>query len=120
VADTAARLGVDLHQLRELRRATLRDVAEAAAISPTYLLKLEKGMVQAPSPHVLRRLARYFGVSYLTLMQQAGYDIVDAESPQPRQGILASTLASETLTEGEQRALAAFLTTLRAQARDGE
>lgn len=108
-------LGTELRQLRELRGASLRDAAEAADISPAYLLKLERGGVQAPSPHVLRRIAEYFEVSYLAMMQQFGYETSDTRSSPRRPGLLASALAAESLTEAEQKAVAAFLSALRAQ-----
>jgi transcriptional regulator with XRE-family HTH domain len=108
-------LGSELAQLRELRRATLRAVAEAADISYAYLLKLERDAVAGPSPHVLRRIADYYGVSYLGLMRLAGYDTTDGHRPPVVAGVLADALAAEPLTDAEQRAVAAFLTTLRAQ-----
>lgn len=112
---TGKTLGRELAQLRELRGATLRAVAEAADISGAYLLKLERDAVQSPSPRVLRRLAEHFGVSYLALMELAGYDVSDVRRPGPAVGVLAEALAAEPLTDSEQRAVAAFLSTLRSQ-----
>jgi HTH-type transcriptional regulator, competence development regulator len=110
-------LGTQLSQLRELRGQTLRTVAEAAGISGAYLLKLERDDVQSPSPHVLRRLADHYGVSYLGLMRLAGYEVTDGDRPEPAVGVLADALAAEPLTDEEQRAVAAFLTTLRSHPR---
>jgi transcriptional regulator with XRE-family HTH domain len=110
-------LGGELAQLRNLRQQSLRAVAEAADISSAYLLKLERDDVQAPSPHVLQRLATHFGVSYMSLMQLAGYRIADDGRPASKPGVLADALMAEPLTEEEERAVAAFLTTLRSQAR---
>jgi transcriptional regulator with XRE-family HTH domain len=119
-ANAQQRLGADLRQLRELRNATLRRVADAADISAAYLLKLERGDVQSPSPHVLKRLATYFKLSYLDLMALAGYAVSDAEvAPEPR-GVLASALAAEPLTDSEERAVTAFLVALRSQPGRGE
>jgi HTH-type transcriptional regulator, competence development regulator len=109
------RLGADLRQLRELRRGTLRHVADAADISAAYLLKLERGDVQSPSPRVLKRLAAYFKVSYLDLMALAGYAVSDAEVPPEPRGVLASALAAEPMSESEERAVTAFLLALRSQ-----
>jgi transcriptional regulator with XRE-family HTH domain len=114
-ATATSTLGNQLGQLRDLRGQTLRTVAEAAGISGAYLLKLERDDVQSPSPHVLRRLAAHFHVSYLGLMDLAGYDVTDEERQAPAIGVLADALAAEPLTREEQRAVAAFLTTLRAQ-----
>jgi transcriptional regulator with XRE-family HTH domain len=106
-------LGARLSQLRELRGQALRTVADAAGISGAYLLKLERDDVQSPSPRVLRRLADHFGVSYLGLMQLAGYEVTDGNRPAPAVGVLADALAAEPLTDEEQRAVAAFLSALR-------
>lgn len=114
---TARTLGSELSQIRQLRQQSLRAVAEAADISSAYLLKLERDDVQSPSPHVLRRLADHFQVSYLALMQLAGYEVQDDASVATRTGILADALLAEPLTETEERLVAAFLTTLRSQDR---
>lgn len=110
-------LGSELAQLRNLRQQTLRAVAEAAEISSAYLLKLERDDVQTPSPHVLQRLAKHFGVSYMSLMQLAGYRVTDDGHSAPKRGVLADALMAEPLTEDEERLVAAFLATLRSQAR---
>lgn len=108
-------LGGELRRVRELRGATLRSVAEPAKISSAYLLKLEHDEVQSPSPHVLRRLAECLNVSYLQLMELAGYDVTEVQRPRQRVGVLAAALADELLSEDEQRAVAAFLSALRVQ-----
>lgn len=110
-------LGSELAQLRGLRQQSLRTVAQAAEISSAYLLKLERNDVQTPSPHVLQRLAAHFDVSYMSLMQLAGYDITDTGRSIRKPGVLADALLAEALTDEEERAVAAFLTTLRSQAR---
>lgn len=114
-ATATSTLGNQLSQLRDLRGQTLRTVAESAGISGAYLLKLERDDVQSPSPHVLRRLAAHFRVSYLGLMHLAGYDVTDEDDRAPAVGVLADALAAEPLTHEEQRAVAAFLTSLRSQ-----
>ena len=114
---TTPTLGGELAQLRILRQQTLRAVAEASGISGAYLLKLERDDVQAPSPHVLRRLAEHFGISYLALMQLAGYEVADEDRPVSKPGVLADALVSEPLTPNEDRAVAAFLATLRSHGR---
>jgi transcriptional regulator with XRE-family HTH domain len=114
-ASPSAQLGAQLRQLRELKGQSLRVVADAAGFSPAYLLKLEQGSVTSPSPHVLRSLAEHYQVSYLSLMELAGYKTSDVPSEPRRMGVLAEALAAEPLTEEEQRAMAAFLTTLRAR-----
>jgi transcriptional regulator with XRE-family HTH domain len=110
-----SRAGWELRQLRELRGLTLRDVSSETDISPAYLLKLERGEVQSPSPHVLKRIAGFYGVSYLALMELAGYSTTETDETERRPALVAGFLAAESLTESEQRAVSAFLSTLRSQ-----
>ena len=53
-----AELGRTLRSAREISGKSLKAVAEPAGISPAYLMKLERGDVTSPSPHILHRLAR--------------------------------------------------------------
>jgi HTH-type transcriptional regulator, competence development regulator len=106
-----AELGRTLRSVRELADKSLKAVAEPAGISPAYLMKLERGEVTSPSPHILHRLARELGVEYLELMRLAGYVV-----PEPgghRSGVLTQALSSQDLTEEEARAVAAFLKVFR-------
>ena len=107
MADGDPTLGETLKKVRGLRERSLKSVADGAAISPAYLQKLEKGQVDAPSPHVLHRLAAELGVEYLDLMRLAGYVVPEAAGR--RSGAMAQALSSEELTEDEARALATFL-----------
>jgi transcriptional regulator with XRE-family HTH domain len=66
-------LGQRLREVRAARRGSLDSVSRAAKISPAYLHKLEAGLVKAPSPHVLRRLAAALDLPYPALMELAGY-----------------------------------------------
>jgi HTH-type transcriptional regulator, competence development regulator len=70
----ARTLGDELHKVRQLKGLSLRAVAEPAGVSPTYLHKLERGEVKAPSPHRLQRLAHALGLDYADLFFLAGYD----------------------------------------------
>lgn len=110
------RLGSQLKDVRALRGDSLRTVATATGISAAYLLKLEQGQVTAPSPHVLLNLSKHYAVSYLQLMQLAGY-ATDDDPRRIRQpvGVLADALAAQELTPEEERAVAAFLSTLRSR-----
>jgi HTH-type transcriptional regulator, competence development regulator len=108
-------LGEALKAARELRGKSLKAVAEPAEISSAYLLKLERGEVASPSPHVLHRLAQQLGLDYRDLMRLAGYVVPDSK-PQ-RAGALAQALSAQNLTEDEARAVAAFLKTYRSTGR---
>jgi transcriptional regulator with XRE-family HTH domain len=111
-----SRLGPQLKDVRALRGDSLRAVASATGISAAYLLKLEQGQVTAPSPHVLLNLSKHYEVSYLRLMQLAGYATEDGPRTDRRTaGVLAEVLAAQDLTPEEVRAMAAFLSTLRAR-----
>ncbi|HWC35479.1 MAG TPA: helix-turn-helix domain-containing protein [Mycobacteriales bacterium] len=112
----SSRLGTQLRDVRTLRGDSLRSVAAGTGISAAYLLKLEQGQVTTPSPHVLLNLAKHYDVSYLGLMALAGYATGDDPDPMPaRTGVLAEALAAQDLTPEEERAMAAFLSSLRAR-----
>ena len=107
VSDAARRLGETLRTARELRGKSLKAVAEPAEISIAYLLKLEKGLVESPSPHILHRLAGVLEIDYLDLMRKTGYIV--GEEDTSRNGSLAHALSGERLTDDEELALATYL-----------
>jgi len=107
-------LGDRLREVRQIRGASLKSVAEPAEISIAYLQKLEGGDVQQPSPHVLHRLGAVLEIPYATLMELAGYVVPDKE------GVLAGNtfdhaLSSSDLTDDERKAVAAYIALLRQQ-----
>ena len=110
-------LGATLRSVRETLGRSLKAVADPAEISAAYLVKLERGDVVSPSPHVLHRLAGALGVDYLELMRLAGYVVPEANS---RGGnALAQALSSEHLTDDEAKAVAAYLAHYRSTPRRG-
>jgi transcriptional regulator with XRE-family HTH domain len=105
-------LGVELRARRGSLGKSLKAIAEPADISVAYLVKLEKGEVAAPSPHVLRRLAETLDIGYLDLMERAGYISAPAASDvgtSPR-----SAIRSAALTDDEAVALSTYLEVYRA------
>jgi transcriptional regulator with XRE-family HTH domain len=66
-------LGEELQRARQERSLSLKAVAEPARITAPYLQKLERGMVDTPSPRVLGRLAAVLHIPYLRLLELAGY-----------------------------------------------
>jgi transcriptional regulator with XRE-family HTH domain len=108
-----SRLGEELRGLRRLSGQSLRTVGEAVGFSAAYLLKLENGEVVSPSPHALRALSTHFAVSYVALMALAGYATADEELAREPSGVLADAVAGQPMTAEEQRAVAAFLVSLR-------
>lgn len=107
-------LGTKLREARKARRASLETVAGQAAISAPYLLKLERGAVNNPSPRILARIAQALDLPYLRLMELAGYlDEADLASirtraPQPH------PLAGQALSEDEWRQVGALIKKLLA------
>lgn len=108
-------LGQELQRARQERAQSLQAVAEPARISAPYLQKLERGVVDTPSPRVLGRLASVLGLPYLRLMELAGYldesqlTEVRARSPRPH------PLLAEQLSAAEWRAVGDFIRQLKAQ-----
>jgi len=109
--------GKELRKLREEKRISLETVAGPAKISAAYLHKLERGVVNSPSPRVLARIAVVLESPYLRLMELAGdldeEQLAEARirepSPHPH------SLAGQQLTPEEWRAVGAFVKTLIAQ-----
>jgi transcriptional regulator with XRE-family HTH domain len=64
-------VGVRLRELRGVRRLTLRDVAERAGLSESFLSQVERGRASA-SIASLRRIADALGIGISDLFQPAG------------------------------------------------
>jgi GTP cyclohydrolase I len=73
------RLGARLLELRKGMGRSLKSVAGAAGISTTYLQKLERDQVKAPSPRILQALSAALEVPYGDLMELAGYVLPEPE-----------------------------------------
>ena len=102
----AKTLGRELASARLAARRSFRDVAGESEISAAYLQKLERGLVEEPSPRILRRLSEALRVDYGRLMQLAGYKIPGSRRPASP---LTTRFADARLTEAEERAVAAFI-----------
>lgn len=100
-------LGQELHKLRKQKGETLQTISSGAKISTAYLQKLENGKVNAPSPHVLRRLAKVLEVPYLRLMALAGY------LPEQLEPSIPAALSHQELSDEQWRAVAAFISYLK-------
>lgn len=68
-----ATFGEFLKGLRDKRRMSLRDVERECGVANSYLSQIEKGERPAPSPDILRRLAKAYNVPARYLMEQAGF-----------------------------------------------
>jgi len=62
-----------LKHLRDRRRMSLRDVERESGVSNAYIAQLEKGDRPAPSPDILKKLARAYNVTVRELLMRAGY-----------------------------------------------
>jgi transcriptional regulator with XRE-family HTH domain len=104
-----------LRETRQDRGLSLEATARPAKISAPYLLKLERAQVITPSPRVLARLAAVLGLSYLGLMELAGYldeeemAKIELRAPEPH------PLAGQELTPAEWREVGSFIRRLIAQ-----
>lgn len=120
----ARELGEKLKEVRELKGLSLAAVAKPAGMSPTAVQKLERGEIDAPSPHRLHNLAKVLDISYTDLMELAGYIVPREDDPDParkRGNVLLQALSSDGLTDEELTDVAEFLAFKRQQAakRDG-
>jgi HTH-type transcriptional regulator, competence development regulator len=110
-------LGKELNKTREHKGLSLEAVAGPAKISAAYLHKLERGVVNNPSPRVLARIAVALDVPYLRLMELAGYldetQLAEVQmresSPKPH------PLEGQHLTSDEWKAVGAFIKKLVAE-----
>jgi transcriptional regulator with XRE-family HTH domain len=115
-------LGNELKKSRENRGASLEAVAGPAKISATYLHKLERGVVGSPSPRVLARIAATLEISYLRLMELAGYldEMQLAEVRERQPSPTPHPLAHQQLRPDEWRAVGDFIKTLIAERKSEE
>ena len=75
-------LGQHLTGARVATNRSLRHVAAAAEVAPSYLQHLEADRVHTPSPRHLKRLADTLGLDYVTLMRAAGYHMPGSDERQ--------------------------------------
>lgn len=110
---TPQKLGQFLKDARQRKNLTLRAVESATEISNAYLSQLESGRIQQPSPMVLYKLSKLYGISYADTMRYAGYPV---PGEQERDSELRRPLARfGEITEEEEAALSEYLEFLRAK-----
>jgi transcriptional regulator with XRE-family HTH domain len=105
------KLGQALHDAREELGLSLAATAAPAGISAAYLHKLERGVVDNPSPRVLARVAGALAMPYLRLMALAGYLDEEqlAEVRRRRPSAKDHPLAEQELTPEEWRRVGEFI-----------
>ncbi len=62
-----------LRSLREKQRLSLREAEKESGVSNAYIAQIEKGDRSAPSPEILRKLAKAYKVTVRELLMRAGY-----------------------------------------------
>lgn len=112
------RLGEMLADARKRHKLTLRAVQEAVGISNAYLSQLENGRVREPSPVVLHKLSELYGLSYSTVMREAGYPVPKDAEEQSSSSRLAARIGD--ITPEEEDAVVQYLRFLRSQRDRGE
>jgi transcriptional regulator with XRE-family HTH domain len=107
--------------MRSLRKAnglTLRSVEEKSGVSNAFLCQLERGKVKRPSPVVLHKIARAYGVTYQAFMEAAGYPVPQpVQDPSPTHKLLNRI---GPISAEEEEWLGDFLSLLRSRAKEGK
>jgi transcriptional regulator with XRE-family HTH domain len=108
-----------LRGARERLGFSLQGAAGPAGISAPYLQKLERGVVDTPSPRVLARLAVTLEVPYLRLMELAGYLDEEQRAGAQSRAPEPHPLAGQELSADEWRTVGAFIRGLKARREPG-
>jgi HTH-type transcriptional regulator, competence development regulator len=107
-------LGAYLKALRGASGFSLRDVEEATEVSNAYVSQMENDKISKPSPHILHKLASFYGVGYEVLMEKAGY--IKRDTAGEKTGRLAASSLG-TISRDEEAALLQYLGYIRSQKR---
>ncbi len=105
-------LGSYLRIARERGRYSLRDVERKVGIANAYVSQIESGKIRRPSPLVLHKLSRLFGVSYTMVMKLAGYPVPEEKQEDK---IFALARRFGPVTEDEADAIVEYLRFLRSR-----
>ena len=68
-----AHLGDRVRKLREDAHRSVRGLATEAGVDPTWLSRLDRGLIGTPDPRTLYRLAAALDVEVASLYEDAGY-----------------------------------------------
>lgn len=112
-------LGAYLKSLRAGVGMTLREVEKETGreVSNAYLSQLETGKIGKPSPNILHKLARVYGVPYGKLMERAGYVVPRAQRAGDKKHGRAATFSIDNLSADEEAELLKYLAFFRSQRR---
>lgn len=100
-------LAQQLRTLRNVNKASLRDVEKKTGISNAYLSQLEQGKAKNPHPQKLYKLAEYYEVPYESLMRAAGY--IEEDESERKPSAVESALMSLNLSEEEEEIVVDFV-----------
>ncbi|MBD2616509.1 helix-turn-helix domain-containing protein [Nostoc punctiforme FACHB-252] len=107
------KLGSFLASVRQHQKLTLRAVETQTGISNAYLSQLETGKIRSPSPAILRKLSDFYGISYISILELAGYPVPEAGKLDTSLTDLAARLGPVTSEEADE--LANYLKYLRSK-----
>ncbi len=74
------KFGQYLRRLRLEQKLSLREVAQQAGISNSYIALIEKGLRKSPGAEILKKLAPIYDVPVKDLLKAAGYLSEDRSS----------------------------------------
>lgn len=78
--DQAEELGQRLRQRREALELSIRQLAERTGVNHSTVVRLEQGLIDAPAPDKLSRIAEALGLNLADVFALADY-VVPAELP---------------------------------------
>lgn len=108
-----AKIGELLRQLRTEKGVSLRTVEKDTRVSNAYLSQLESGKAEQPSPHILHKLASYYGVHYSRLMEAAGYLNPREKNTPAAANSIEAALMEEGLDQEQQKMVVKLIEFLR-------
>jgi transcriptional regulator with XRE-family HTH domain len=119
---SAMGLAEQLRRIRIVKDVSLREVEKVTGISNAYLSQLESGNATNPSPHILHKLAEFYGVPYTSLMKTAGYleETQEAENGSPALTSIQAVLMAAKLTDEETAMVADYIEYLRSRQKKGK
>ena len=97
--------GEKLRQYRNIKGLTLREVEKGTGVSNAYLNQMEQGKVKEPSPHILYKLATFYGAPYENLLKLAGYIVPTKAIPTKKAIGVAFSLLKDLAPEEEEELL---------------
>lgn len=113
----ANKLAEELKRIREIKDVSLREVEKDTGISNAYLSQLERGEAKNPSPDILYKIAEYYSVSYVSLMEAAGYldKSKDKQDKSIKPIAIHAALMSQELTTEENKLVVEYIKFLRSR-----